>query len=126
MDISSDETRLARIADNFKRENAREDERIEKRMWEANLEIRRLVDRFLEIDPDIEKIVLFGSLAEGKVLSLHFDIDLAVRSEKYLQLVSCGLKSYFRVDVVDLATVQAHIRRSIENYGKILYEKKKS
>ena len=116
---------LALIAANLNRENRLEVQRIEEKIRTAHQEVRRLVAQFLEIDPAIETIVLFGSLAEGRVFSVDFDIDLAVRSEEYLQLVGCGLKSSFRVDVVDLDHVADPIKSSIEKYGKILYEKKK-
>ena len=116
---------LALIAANLNRENRLEVQRIEEKIRTAHQEVRRLVAQFLEIDPAIETIVLFGSLAEDRVFSIDFDIDLAVRSEEYLQLVGCGLKSSFRVDVVDLDHVADPIKSSIEKYGKILYEKKK-
>jgi len=116
---------LALIAANLNRENRLEVQRIEEKIRTAHQEVRRLVAQFLEIDPAIETIVLFGSLAEDRVFSIDFDIDLAVRSEEYLQLVGCGLKSCFRVDVVDLDHVADPIKSSIEKYGKILYEKKK-
>lgn len=125
MGIQTEEEKLARIAANLNRENKLEDRRIREKIRAAHEEIRRLVAQFLEIDPGIETIVLFGSLAEDNVFSIHFDIDLAVRSEKYLQLVGCGLKSCFRVDVVDLDHVADHIKSLIEKYGKILHEKKK-
>ena len=116
---------LALIAANLNRENRLEVQRIEEKIRTAHQEVRRLVAQFLEIDPAIETIVLFGSLAEDKIFSVDFDIDLAVRSKEYLQLVGCGLKSCFRVDVVDLDHVADPIKSSIEKYGKILYEKKK-
>ena len=116
---------LALIAANLNRENRLEVQRIEEKIRTAHQEVRRLVAQFLEIDPAIETIVLFGSLAEDRVFSIDFDIDLAVRSEEYLQLVGCGLKSSFRVDVVDLDHVADPIKSSIEKYGKILYEQKK-
>jgi predicted nucleotidyltransferase len=122
---AQEEEKLARIAANLNRQNRLEDKRIQKKIQEALKEVQRLVKRFLEIDPAIEKIVLFGSLAEGSIFSLRFDIDLAVRSELYLKLVSCGLDSHFPVDVVDLDHVSAPFRTSIEKYGKIIYEKKK-
>jgi predicted nucleotidyltransferase len=125
MGIQTDEEKLSRIAANINRENKLEDRRVRDKIRAAREEARGLVTQFLEIDPGIGKIVLFGSLAEGNVFSIDFDIDLAVRSEKYLQLVSCGLKSSFRVDVVDLDHVADPIKSSIEKYGKILYEKKK-
>lgn len=125
MGIKTDEEKLARIAANINRKNKLEDKRIKEKIREAKAEVQRLVCQFREIDPAIETIVLFGSLAEGDVFSTHFDIDLAVRSEEYLKLVGCGLKSSFPVDVADLDHVAEPIRASIEKYGKILYEKKK-
>jgi predicted nucleotidyltransferase len=117
----TDRDKLARIAANLKRQNDLEQQRIQERIERANQEVQRLVDRFLQIDPDIQTIVLFGSLAEGTAYSIHFDIDLAVRSRKYLELVGCGLRSPFRVDVVDLDRVAKPIKDSIERYGKVLY-----
>ena len=125
MGTRTEEEKLARIAANINRQNKLQDRRIKKKVREAHGEARRLVRRFLEIDPEIDTILLFGSFAEDDVFSIHFDIDLAVRSEKYLKLVSCGLSSSFPVDVVDLDHVAQPIRASIEKYGKILYEKKK-
>lgn len=125
MGIRTEKEKLARIAANLNRENRLEAQRTKEKIRAAHQEVRRLVAQFLEIDPAIETIVLFGSLAEGTVFSIDFDIDLAVRSEEYLQLVGCGLKSSFRVDVVDLDHVADPIKSSIGKYGKILYEKKK-
>jgi len=102
LSIQTEKEKLARIAANLNRENRLEAQRIKEKIRAAHQEVRRLVAQFLEIDPAIETIVLFGSLAEDSVFSIDFDIDLAVRSEEYLQLVGCGLKSSFRVDVVDL------------------------
>jgi predicted nucleotidyltransferase len=119
-----EEEKIAKIAANLKRENQLEERRIEQKIREAHEEVKRLTARFLEIDPELNEIVLFGSLAEGGVFSPHFDIDLAVSSEKYLQLVGCGLNSSFPVDVVDLDRVARPIKDSIKKYGKTLYEKK--
>ena len=91
----TEEEKLARIAANLRRENKIEEQKIREKIRAAHEEVRRLAAQFLEIDPGIKTIVLFGSLAENNVFSIHFDIDLAVRSEKYLQLVGCGLKSSF-------------------------------
>ena len=125
MDVQTEEAKLARIAARLNRQNKLEAKLVKKRIYEAKEEVQRLVMRFLEIDSAIEKIVLFGSLAEDNISSSHFDIDLAVRSEQYLKLVSCGLTSAFRVDVVDLDHVTESIRISIEKYGKTIYEKNK-
>ena len=125
MGIRTEEEKLAQIAANLNKQNKLEDKRIQKKIREAKEEVQRVVKQFLEIDPAIEKIVLFGSPADGRVVSSHFDIDLGVRSEQYLKLVSCGLNSSFPVDVVDLDHLAAPIRASIEKYGKTVYEKKK-
>jgi len=125
MGIRTEEEKLARIAANLNRQNKLEAKLVKQKIREAKEEVQRLIIQFLEIDPAIEKIVLFGSLAEDNVFSSHFDIDIAVRSEQFLKLVSCGLNSSFPVDVVDLDHVTAPIRASIEKYGKIIYEKKK-
>jgi len=114
MGTRTEEEKLARIAANINRQNKLQDRRIKKKVREAHEEAQRLVRRFLEIDPEIDTIVLFGSFAEDDVFSIHFDIDLAVRSEKYLKLVSCGLSSSFPVDVVDLDHVAQPIRASIQ------------
>jgi len=125
MGIRTEEEKLAQIAARLNRQNRLEAKRIKQKIREAKQEVQRLIIQFLEIDPAIDKIVLFGSLAEDNVSSAHFDIDVAVRSRQYLKLVSCGLNSCFPVDVVDLDHVTAPIRASIEKYGKTVYEKKK-
>lgn len=125
MDAKKHDDKLTLIAKRIKRQNRLEEQEIRERVYQAHQEVDRLVRLFLEIDPDLERVVLFGSLAEESVFSLSFDIDLAVRSDRFLQLVACGLKSPFQVDVVDLDRTPGHIRDSIQKYGKVLYEKKK-
>jgi hypothetical protein len=51
------------------------------------------------------------------VKSLNFDIDLAVISEKYFQLVSCGLDSPFKLDVADYNQLPEHIKKRVNNMG---------
>ena len=79
--------------------------------------------RFRAVDPNIGTVVLFGSLVTGRGLSERSDIDLAVESGRYLDLVLEAERSSFPVDVVDLhhmaPKLAAHIRRS----GKVLYAK---
>ncbi len=97
---------------------------MQERLAAARREAERLVEDFRRIDPEIDRVVLFGSLAEGTARSPGFDIDIAVRSARYLQLVSRALSSPFPVDVVDLDLAPAHVRDSILRYGRIMYEKK--
>lgn len=92
------------------------------RITDANKEAQNLTDRFKEIDPDIKKVILFGSLAESTIRSDNFDIDLAVESDRYLRLVSVALDSKFKVDLVELGTVPESLRRRIREKGRILHE----
>ena len=110
----------------IKRENEEEKIRIKQRIRRAAEEVKRLKKDFLKIDKDIEKIILFGSLAEESIESVNFDIDIAVKSAKYYQLVSRVLQSEFKVDVVDLDSVHERIRKNIIQYGKVIYEKRQN
>lgn len=92
------------------------------RITDANKEAQNLTERFKEIDPDIKKVILFGSLAESTIRSDNFDIDLAVESDRYLQMVSVALDSKFKVDLVELGTVPESLRRRIREKGRILHE----
>ena len=51
---------------------------ISARVAGAFAEADRLVVEFRALDPDIDKIVLFGSLARKDARSIDLDIDLAV------------------------------------------------
>lgn len=116
---------LRRIADRIKSRAGTDAERQrqvrEQRIEAALAEAHRLVDAFRAEDPGLERVVLFGSLATGQIGNREPDIDLAVESSRYLRLVSIGLDSPFRVDVVDLATVRDSIRAAVDRDGKILY-----
>jgi predicted nucleotidyltransferase len=100
---------------------------IQVRTVEAWVEVRRLVVEFQELDPALERVVLFGSLARGLPTVEDFDIDLAVvcSPEKYLNLVAAALNSQFRVDLVDLPLTDERIRTSVEREGLVLFERYK-
>lgn len=91
----------------------------------ARHEVQRLKRVFLTLAPDIEKIILFGSLATGDHFRSGSDIDLAVRCqpEAFLQLVAEALRSPFPVDVIDLSTADARILAAIEQRGEVIYAK---
>lgn len=112
------------IIKEIKKENDKEVKRIKDKILQALSEIERLKKDFLEIDPDIEKIILFGSLLEDGIESTRFDIDIAVKSKKYYQLVSKALQSEFKIDVVDLDTIHSKIKKNILEKGKVIYEKR--
>ncbi len=109
------------IVKEVKREAEREEAFIRHRVSRAFDEIETLKIDFLNIDPDLRAMILFGSLAENRVKSIHFDIDIAVKSKKYYQLVGRALQSEFKVDVIDLETIHESIKMSIEKYGRLIY-----
>ena len=63
---------------------------------------------------------------EDNIESIDFDIDIAVKSDKYYQLVSRALQSEFKVDVLDLDSVHERIKKNIIQHGKMIYEKRKN
>jgi len=87
-------------------------------------EVQALVKKFLSLDLDITKIILFGSLARDDVSSLDSDIDLAVScsGENFLMLVSLAQDSPFKVDLVELSTADNRIKDAIAREGMVLYE----
>jgi predicted nucleotidyltransferase len=117
--------KLKKMAEYALRTDRVRQEAISTRVIEAFAEVERLVGEFRALDPSIEKIVLFGSLARKDITSPDFDIDLAVAcsKERYLAIVALALDSPFQVDVVDLAVADDRIKASIARDGVVLYEK---
>lgn len=95
--------------------------RVQERKHQAQEEIERLVTLFRETDPALRRVVLFGSLATGRVRSEDFDIDLAVNSDRYMDLLGHAMDSQFKVDLVDLTAPASYIHAAIEREGKELY-----
>jgi predicted nucleotidyltransferase len=112
---------LKRIADRIRSRESKAESRRKARIDAALAEARRLTRRFREEDPELRRVILFGSLATGEVGDREPDIDLAVESSRYLRLVSIGLDSPFEVDVVDLGTARKAIVEAVHRDGKVLY-----
>ncbi|MBI1876992.1 MAG: nucleotidyltransferase domain-containing protein [Chloroflexi bacterium] len=121
-------TNYDKIARNLLKRDQREQQQIERRIEAARIEIDNLLAQFLEIDPALQKVILFGSLAKQIVKSPDFDIDLAVQCspDRFLLLVAAALNSNFKVDVVDLASVSQAFRHLILTDGVVLYEKRRN
>lgn len=117
--------KMKRMAESVRRRERERRRTISLRVAEALDEADRLAREFRVLDPVIERIVLFGSLARKDATSPDFDIDLAVAcsKDKYLAIVARALDSPFKVDVVDLATADDRIQASIARDGMVLYEK---
>lgn len=82
-----------------------------------------IVDSFLRIDPAIDRIILFGSLARGIPERLDFDIDIGVRSGRFLKLVAWALDQEWKIDVVDIDSLDGSILQGIDSRAEILYER---
>lgn len=117
--------KIKKMAESARRRERERRKTVSARVAGAIAEMDRLVAEFKELDPDIEKIVLFGSLARKDATSPDFDIDLAVAcsEEKYLAIVARALDSPYKVDVVDLTTADDRIKASIARDGVVLHEK---
>ena len=116
---------VLRLAAAINRRNARKrpalEEALARRVKEAHQEVSRLVERFREADPELRRVVLFGSLARNEVKRIDFDIDLAVDSDRYSQLLGIALESVFKVDLIDLVAASSYIKRSVRREGKEHY-----
>lgn len=97
---------------------------ISDRLARARAFLPELVDAILRVDPDIKKILLFGSIAKGRVRHLDFDIDIAVDSDRYVRIVAWALRQEWRIDVVDLRSVAGSPLEGIANEGEVLYERR--
>ncbi len=118
------EEEIREMARNLEARYAERRKRTAARATCAREEAVRLTRRFRQRDPELRRVVLFGSLAcGGTPAGRHFDIDLAVDSERYLALVGEALDSEFDVDVIDLRRVREAIREDIETYGEVIYER---
>ncbi|MDE0218026.1 MAG: nucleotidyltransferase domain-containing protein [Spirochaetaceae bacterium] len=118
---------LRGVAEGLKQRERRRSAHLDhmRREWRAAglAEADRLTKCFVEADPDLRKVVLFGSLATGDLGNREPDVDLAVDSPQYLRLVSIALDSPFKVDVVDLPNASPVISRAVERDGRVMYER---
>ena len=116
---------IAQYVASSKRRSRNEELLRKERIEEAWKELKILIDDFISIDPDLRRIVLFGSLATGNVRSSQFDIDLAIEctSSSYMSLVSRTLDSQFDIDLVELPRAPEYLREAIARDGNLLYER---
>jgi predicted nucleotidyltransferase len=118
-------SKLKQMADYQRRLDYKKRAAIQERVSRAMAESKRLAREFLNLDPELEKVILFGSLARGVIHSEDFDIDLAVlcSREKYLSLVVAALNSSFHVDLADLRSTDERIRASIDREGRVIFDR---
>jgi predicted nucleotidyltransferase len=98
--------------------------RLKARTNRARDRLASLVQQIRDVDPDIRRIVLFGSLSEETGFSsMTSDIDVAVDSDRYLEIVARVSDPEMPVDVIDLRTARKAIRHEIDSRGEVLYER---
>jgi predicted nucleotidyltransferase len=80
-------------------------------------EARSLAGRIKREVPGVEEVILFGSVAEDRVVGPDFDIDLAiVGGDPYLaEDIATG--GEFRVDIADFTRLPEHLRKRISERG---------
>ena len=101
------------------RQNAKEEELLKGKMLEAKKEARRLAALFVE-EAGVERVILFGSLAEGTVRNINFDIDLAIVGGDEMRAQVIAEKSDFPIDLTDYDDLPLHIQQRIDSYGEDL------
>ncbi|HUX12532.1 MAG TPA: nucleotidyltransferase domain-containing protein [Spirochaetia bacterium] len=119
--MAKDAELAKRVAARFKAERAREEAELPVRVEKAWQEARELAQDFAR-DGMVRRVILFGSLAEDRVRSLSFDIDLAIEGGDLIHCILRAEKSSFKVDVVDLKTIPEAMREQIRRRGVVLYE----
>lgn len=94
--------------------------RIRERREEAILEAERLAKAIVAADPEVRRVFLFGSLAEGMPKNLNFDIDLAIDGGDLYLAMGITDDSPFKVDIVELESLPEHVRKRVLEKGREL------
>ena len=92
------------------------------RIQEAMDEVQWLIQEFCRRDPELRRVVLFGSLVGGMPRNPDFDIDLSFEGRELYACTAIALKSRFKVDLVDYRSLPEFMQEVINAHGKILYE----
>ncbi len=95
---------------------------LKQRTQEAIDEVQRLVQEFRRRDPELKRLVLFGSLASGTPSNPNFDIDVSFEGKELYACTAIALNSCFKVDLVDYRSLPEFMRKEIDTHGRILYE----
>ena len=114
--------------DLWARTNARNEERRElskqAKMKVAQREARALTARLVEIDPAVQKVILFGSLARQDCRTEDFDVDLAVvGAQRFGALFAEAEACLLSVDLVEWELLKPQIQAHILEEGLVLYAK---
>ena len=105
----------------YRNRAARKQETARKQRERFEALLPRIVEGILERDPQVSRIVLFGSLAEREE-GIVRDIDLAIESTDFFRASGWLLSLPEAIDVVDLNELDPHILERVETKGRVLYE----
>jgi uncharacterized protein len=107
-------------AEAWRRRNSEEQERIRRKAGEARLEAERLAKRMVE-ECSADKVHLFGSLAsQDGPRREDFDIDLAITGGCWDCARDIADESGFVVDLCEYDKAPDHIRKRIDEQGRLL------
>ena len=106
-------------ASSWRSRNELEKKRAGERAKEALKEARRIAASLVQ-EAGVEKVVLFGSLAEGNVRDEKFDIDIAVWGGNWSKAQGIGENSSFKIDIVEYDYLPPHIKKRIDRKGRPL------
>jgi predicted nucleotidyltransferase len=115
---------LRHIIETHRRLNAEARLRTQERLERARVEAKAVAERLAESDPTVTRVVLFGSVAAGRVRNENFDIDLAVEGGTLTSLWLLAEESEFSVDLVDLDSVSPAFREMVEKRGIELFSRR--
>jgi predicted nucleotidyltransferase len=87
---------------------------------QAVAEARRLAVLIKAKVAGVEKVILFGSVAENSVRSVDFDIDLALLGGDVYLAEDVAADSSFRIDIADFNRLPDHLRSRILERGIVL------
>ncbi len=113
---------LKEIVATQRKMNVAYDREVAERLRQARAFVETVPAALLKLDRTLRRIVLFGSVATGKAMRADFDIDLAVDSDRYIQIVGWSLRQPWRIDIVDLQAIDEGFAGEIERTGRVLYE----
>ena len=100
-------------------QNEAEKKRIEERTRKALEEAHHIAARLVD-EAAVEKVVLFGSLAENSVKNEPFDIDLAIWGGNWSMAQEISEESSFTVDIVEYENLPPHLKKRIDTRGRPL------
>lgn len=124
LELPSQALKKYRPGEAIQRRKSAKGPELSKRRHRASLTARKAAD-LLYSEFGAKKVFVFGSLARRGGFTPWSDIDIAVRGispSRFFEAVGVvtGFSAEFRIDLVDLQTSPAAIRKAVDTEGKVL------